>query len=51
MHIAAEIVDDHLGPARGQRQRMLAAQAAACARDDGHTAFEIDAHENSLLTA
>ena len=45
---AAQIVHDHFGPTGGQRQRMLLAQAAACACDDRHAAFEIDAHESSL---
>ena len=48
MHIAAQVVDEHLGPACGQRQRVLLAQTAAGARDDGHAAFEIDAHVFSL---
>jgi hypothetical protein len=46
VHITAQIVHDHFGTPGGERQRVLLAQAAACASDDGHTAFEIDAHEN-----
>ena len=37
----AQIVHHHFGAACGQGQRMLATQAAACARYDGHAAFEI----------
>ena len=48
VHIAAQVIDQHFGPACGQRQRMLFAQTAASARDDGNTAFEIDAHVFSL---
>ena len=48
MHITAQVVDQHFGPACGQRQRVLLAQTAACACDDGHAAFEIDAHVFSL---
>ncbi|MNV79877.1 hypothetical protein D3C71_1734470 [compost metagenome] len=44
VHRAAQIVDQHLGAARCQSQCMLAAQATACARHDGHTAFEINTH-------
>jgi len=47
-HIPAQVIDQHFGTACGQRQRVLLAQAAACARDDGHAAFEIDAHVFSL---
>ena len=42
----AQIVDQHLGAARCQRQRMLAAQATTGARHDGHTALEVDTHES-----
>jgi hypothetical protein len=48
MHIASQVIDQHFGPTGGQRQRVLFAQTAACAGDDGDTAFEIDAHEFSL---
>ena len=44
IHRATQVVDQHLGAALGQRQRMLAAQAAAGARHDGHAALEIQFH-------
>jgi hypothetical protein len=50
MHIAAQVVDQDFGAACGQRQRMLLTQTAACACDDGDSAFEIDAHESFLVT-
>ena len=39
-----EVVDQHLGTTRCQRQRMLLAQAAAGASNDGHAAGEIESH-------
>jgi hypothetical protein len=38
----AQIVRQHPGAARGQRQRMLTAQPAG---HDGHAALEVDAHD------
>ena len=37
---ATEIVDDDLGPLAGEEQRMLAADAATCARDDGDSTVQ-----------
>ena len=41
---AAEIVDDDLGAARGERQRMRATEAIAGAGDDGDAVLEGDCH-------
>jgi hypothetical protein len=35
VHGAAQVVDDDLGALMGQQQRVLTADAASCARDDG----------------
>jgi hypothetical protein len=46
----AQIVRQHPGAARGQRQRMLTAQPAARAGHDGHAALEVDAHDGVFLS-
>ena len=51
VHAAAQVIDQHLGAARRQCQRMLAAQAATGARHDGHAAVEIDRHAVALLSS
>ena len=49
MHITAQVIDQHLGTPRRQRQGVLLAQTTACACHDGHAAFEIDAHGKTSL--
>jgi hypothetical protein len=48
MHITPEVVDHHPGSPGCQRQGVLAAQAAACTRDNGHPALEIQTHDCCL---
>ena len=45
---AAQVVDHHLGPAPRELQRVLRAQAAAGAGDDGHLAVEADVRHVAL---
>jgi len=44
VHLAAQIVDQHLGAARGQQQGMFATQSAAGTGHNGYTTLEIQTH-------
>ncbi len=46
---SAQIVDHDLGAAPSELERVFAAQAAACAGDDGYLVLEIDGHAGSPI--
>ena len=49
IHSTAQVIDQHLGAAGRQGQRMLTPQAATCTRDDGYAAFEFDVCHGKTL--